>query len=187
MPDGFAINITIIIKEKKKMSLTKVFAAFKKIGSFFKETFSYSTELQQKVEENPADYCLLDYVMDYYIYACRETKSENTIKTYKNYQNKYFQGIRYHRLSSLTPALIQGAIWDELSSGKSEKTVKNAFYFLKSVLNYAVENQFMKEPLDLSDVKVKLTPYQVELFVPSEEEAKNDDTGVEVKIEETTE
>lgn len=183
MPDGFAINIniTIIIKEKKKMSLTKVFEAFKKIGNFFKETFSYSTELQQKVEEDPADYCLLEYVMDYYIDACTKTKSENTIKTYKNYQNKYFQGIRYHRLSSLTPALIQEAIWDELSSGKSEKTVKNAFYFLKSVLNHAVEKQYMKEPLDLSDVKVKLQ------FVPSEEEVQSDDSGVEVQIEETAE
>ncbi len=164
------------------MSLTKVFAAFKKIRNFFKETFSYSTELQQKVEEDPADYCLLDYVMDYYIYACRETKSENTVKTYKNYQSKYFQGIRYHRLSSLTPTLIQEAIWDELSSGKSEKTVKNAFYFLKSVLNYAVENQYMKEPLDLSDVKVKLR------FIPSEAEVQSDDTGVEVQtVKETTE
>lgn len=181
MPDGFAINITIIIKEKKKMSLTKVFAAFKKIGNFFKETFSYSTEPQESID-SILDYCLLEYVMDYYIDACTKTKSENTIKTYKNYQNKYFQGIRYHRLSSLTPALIQGAIWDELSSGKSEKTVKNAFYFLKSVLNYAVENQYMKEPLDLSDVKVKLR------FVPSEEEVQSDDTGVDVQtVKETTE
>lgn len=130
---------------------------FEKIRNFFKNLFVLEPVEQYKVEENndKFKYYTLDAVLNAYIASCSGNKSEATIKGYKNICRNYFETIRGIETCYLTPDAIQKALDLEIEKGKSVKTVRNAFYFLKAAIQFGYDNGMIEDKLDLCEVKVK--------------------------------
>ena len=63
------------------------------------------------------------------------TVKPSTIKTYRNFYENYFSLIRDHPLSWVSMNYIQESIDEEASHLRRAKTIRNAYSFLKKVLN----------------------------------------------------
>lgn len=104
-------------------------------------------------EQHGNEKLLLD-VMDQYIESCEGDKSETTLKGYRSMQRNYFENLKKYAIRDVTGQLIQEALDYELEKGRTVKTVKNAFYFLRNVFDYAYLNGEIAEPINFEQIKI---------------------------------
>lgn len=111
-------------------------------------------EVEEEAVEEP-EKVTLGALMNYYIDECKVTKSESTIKSYRSVQRNYFKYLQEKDVYEITASMVQGALDNEIENGKSQKSVKNAFSFLKACFEYAVSSGLLENRLDLCQVKVR--------------------------------
>lgn len=86
-----------------------------------------------EVRKKPDDITLAQAI-DNYIDARKGIVSPSTIASYKKIQRLRFQAIMPLKLSAITAPKLQKAVQDESKAGRSAKTVKDAYCFVKTVL-----------------------------------------------------
>lgn len=86
-----------------------------------------------EVKRKPDDITLTQAV-DEYIEARKGIVSPSTIASYKKIQRLRFQALMPLKLTAITAPKLQKAVQDESKAGRSAKTVKDAYCFVKTVL-----------------------------------------------------
>ena len=108
------------------------------------------------------EYLKLSYLMKEYIRACEGRKAESTVKGYRSIQKNYFKELQELDVNQLDDQFIQAALDDELRKGLARKTVRNAYRFLKNVLDYGVDQGIIKHMPNLDYVSLHVPAAKAE-------------------------
>lgn len=132
-------------------------------AEMIKSQYKLNGQIQQQRRRQPT----LTDAIDQYIEDRKNVLSPSTVRGYRTIQKHRFHDTMPRRIDSINPSEWQSIINAELA-GKSLKTVKNAWGFVKSVLESVGYN--VPDKVKLTKEKKKreaawLEPDEIELFV----------------------